>query len=252
MIPSRTREKIHAEWRLAKARFRKLLALLTRREYRQALRRRVAASVEHGAVPFGSDFRSVIDIGASRGQFALFAVQNFPQARIVSFEPLPGPRLALERVLGGRVEVKPLALGAEPGSATMNISRQDDSSSILEIGAAQQRNFPGTEAIDTLEVPVSTLDEALEEPPARPCLLKIDVQGLELEVLKGATKTLAAVDEALVECSFIELYEGQAMADEVVSFLLDAGLRLAGIHGLVKSASGEPIQADFHFRRVSV
>ncbi len=249
MTLGQTRERIHASWRLTKARARKLLALMRRRGYRQALRQGVAASVEHHSVPFGVDFRTVIDVGASRGQFALFAASRFPGARIVSFEPLPEPRAQLERVLDGRVEVMPLALGAEPGSVLMNVSRQDDSSSVLAIGEAQRRNFPGTEAIDTLEVPISTLDATLDPPPERPCLLKIDVQGLELQVLKGAGKTLAGVDEALVECSFIELYEGQAMADEVVSLMLEAGLRLAGVHGLVSTAKGEPIQADFHFKR---
>lgn len=249
MTPSQTRERIHADWRLAKARARKLMILLRHRGYRQALRQGVAASVEHGSVPFRSDFGTVIDIGASRGQFALFAAQRFPRARIISFEPLPEPRNRLEQVLGDRVEVKPFALGAEPGSVVMNISRQDDSSSALEIGAAQRRNFPGTEAVGTLEVAISTLDKVLDEPVEGPCLLKIDVQGLELEVLKGASKSLARIDEALVECSFIELYEGQAMADEVVALMLEAGLRLAGVHGAVSTATGEPIQADFHFRR---
>lgn len=243
------RQRAHAALRLARSRVVKLAGVAVNPDFRRGLRRGVAASVEHRNIPFRADFRTVIDVGASRGQFALFAASRFPEARIISFEPLPGPRAKLEEALGGRAEVIPLALGSESGSTTMHVSRRDDSSSILEIGEAQTRNFPGTEAVGEQRVEIDTLDDALPGPPERPCLLKIDVQGLELEVLKGATETLRRVDEALIECSFVRLYEGQALADEVIALALHAGLRLKGVHGQVKTESGEPIQADLHFCR---
>lgn len=245
------RERIHASFRLGRLRAVKLSRLLRDRSYRHALREGVAASVEHSVVPFDDGIATVLDVGASRGQFALFAAKRFPHARIVSFEPQPGPMAELTEVLGERVERVPLALGSAPGTATMNISRRDDSSSLLPIGTNQRKVFPGTESIDTLEVEVTTLDEALPEPLVRPCLLKIDVQGLELEVLKGATKILGQVDEALVEGSFVELYEGQALADDVISLMRDAGLRLTGIYGKTTDADGRDVQADFLFRRTT-
>ena len=124
-----------------------------------------------------------------------------------------------------------LALGSSAGSATINVSARDDSSSLLPIGERQVREFPGTARQSTATIEVSTLDAAVSGSLARPCLLKIDVQGLELEVLKGGRATLGQVDEALVECSFVELYEGQALADEVIAFMLDFDLRLAGSTG---------------------
>ncbi len=201
-------------------------------------------------MPFRSDIRTVIDVGASHGQFALFAATRFPSARLVSFEPLPEPREDIRRVLGDRVEIRPYAVGSSPGTVTMNLSRSDDSSSVLTIGDEQSQIFPGTEAVGTLDVEITTLDEAFQEPLERPCLLKIDVQGLELEVLRGATRVLAEVDEALIECSFIELYGDQAMADEVIAHALEAGLRLVGVHGLIRTTDGRAIQADLHFRRM--
>lgn len=241
--------RINSNVRLARIRAIKLARLLTRREYRAALRSGVAASVEHSRVPFRRDFRTVIDVGASRGQFALFATVSFPQARILSFEPLDEPLADLRRVTGVRVISCQTAIGAETGTVAINVSRQDDSSSVLGIGEQQQRIFPGTEAVERREIPITTLDEAVDLPLARPALLKIDVQGLELEVLKGASATLAEIDEALIECSFTELYEGQAMADEVIAHALGAGLRLVGIHGLHSTSSGGAVQADLHFRR---
>lgn len=243
------RERVHAGIRLARIRAVKLSRLLTRADYRRGLRQGVAASVEHSSIPFTPGVSTVIDLGASRGQFALFAANRFPGARIISFEPQPGPMAELKKVLGDRVETRPVAVGSQPGTATMNVSASDDSSSLREIGEGQRKVFPGTGKVDTIEVEVTTLDAALPEPLARPCLMKIDVQGLELEALQGGPATLAQVDEALIECSFIELYEGQAMADEVISLMLDAGLRLVGVHGATTDASGRMVQADFHFRR---
>jgi FkbM family methyltransferase len=172
-----------------------------------------------------------------------------PKARIISFEPLPEPFMDLERVLAGRIEAHNTAVGAVSGRSSINVSARDDSSSMLPIGPRQVEEFPGTGSERTLTVPVTTLDEAVHGELARPSLLKIDVQGLELDVLKGATKTLASIDEALIECSFVELYEGQALADEVVTFMREAGFGLAGVHEVAYSADGSALQADFLFRR---
>lgn len=243
------RERIHAGVRLTRIRAVKLSRIIAKPAWRHGLRHGVAASVEHSEVPFDPGIATVIDLGASRGQFALFAATKFPEARIISFEPQPGPYADLTGLLGDRVEARQIAIGSQRGTSTMNVSASDDSSSLLAIGEGQTKVFPGTGQVDTIEVKVTTLDDELDEPLARPCLMKIDVQGLELEVLKGGTATLSQVDEALIECSFMELYEGQAMADEVISLMLDAGLRLAGVFGATTDSEGRMVQADFFFRR---
>jgi len=235
--------------RRAGSRFHRLMRLLGHRRYWKPLSRGVAASVEHNDVPFRRDHLTVLDVGASNGQFALFAEGRFPAAQILSFEPLKEPASTLRRVTGDRVRVETVALGSAAGLAEINVSGRDDSSSLLPIGERQVREFPGTARQSTATIEVSTLDSAVNGSVARPCLLKIDVQGFELEVLKGAHEVLGQVDEALVECSFVELYEGQALADEVIAFMLDRRLRLAGVHGIVFSGDGEPVQADFLFRR---
>ncbi|MGA7435721.1 MAG: FkbM family methyltransferase, partial [Solirubrobacterales bacterium] len=211
---------------------RKLFRILRHPAHWSALKQGVAASEEHSSIPFGFDHATVIDVGASRGQFALFAVRRFPEAKVICFEPLPEPRAALTRALGDRVDLHAHAVGSSAGTAVINISASDDSSSLLPIGERQVEEFPGTQAESSLEVEVKTLDSvvAAEKLPA-PVLLKVDVQGLELEVLKGASETLTRVDEALIECSFVELYEGQALADDVIGLMRDNGHRLAGIYG---------------------
>ena len=90
---------------------------------------------------------------------------------------------------------------------TIHVSERDDSSSLLPIGKNQSELFPHTGGREVRETPVLPLDEAIDaEEIFSPALLKIDVQGFELEVLKGCCSMLDRFCWIYVECSFIELY----------------------------------------------
>jgi len=234
---------------------RKLLSLLADRSYRRALVAGVAAATEHQSVSFEQDFETVIDVGANRGQFALFAARHFAAAELHCFEPLPEARRSLEIALRHdreRLHVYDVAVGAVSGHRVFNVSTSDDSSSLLAPTRVQTERFPKTELAERRTVRVCRLDEILA-PQAlnRPCLLKLDVQGYELEVLRGADGLLESLDELLIECSFIELYEGQPLAGEVVASCLERGYWLSGIFSIVRGARGRPLQADFLFARSS-
>jgi FkbM family methyltransferase len=236
----------------SRRRLAKLLRLLAVRDYRHGLRYGVAAAIEHDGAFLEHDPRTVLDVGANRGQFALFALRRFPRARLICFEPLAQPAGVLRRVLAPRagVEVHEVALAATSGTASMHQTRKDDSSSLLAVTAEQQRAFPGSEEVARIDVPVRRLDDCLDPARlARPCLLKIDVQGAELEVLRGSRRVLAAVDELIVECSFTELYAGQALADDVIGELRAAGFRLHGFASPTVAPDGRPLQADMVFGR---
>ena len=244
------RERLHRGAEMARLRARKAARIGRRRAYWPALAAGVAAAVEHEDVAFARVVRTVLDVGASRGQFATFAAERFPQARLVCFEPLAEPRALLERVVpAARATVHPVALGRAPGEVDMNVSARDDSSSLLPIGEGQTATFPGTERAGAERVRVDVLERYLPPDLERPSLLKIDVQGFELGVLQGAGDALDRIDEVYVECSFVELYTGQALADEIVAFLLERDFRLAGVYGVVRTADGSCVQADFLFRR---
>lgn len=229
----------------------KLVRLLREPSLRQPLRHGVAATVEHRSVPFG-DYRTVIDVGAGRGQFAVFASHAFPDARIVSFEPLPSSFEIAARAVGGsdRVELRRQAIGAEPSMSTIHVSADADSSSLRRPTAEQTRRFPGTGGVARAEVEVEvvTLGEAVSE-PERPALLKLDLQGGELDALRGAGKLLESIDDVFVECSFVELYEGQALADEVICHLRDRGFSLRGFFSPTYGDDGACVQADLLFGR---
>jgi hypothetical protein len=74
------------------------------------------------------------------------------------------------------------------------------------------------------------------------------VQGYELEMLKGASGLLHAIDAVYVEVSWAELYQGQAMHDEVDALLAGAGFKSAGMFNEYLH-DGEPIQADILYLR---
>ncbi len=220
--------------------------------YRRGLRHGVAASIEHEHVPFGAEFSLVVDVGANRGQFALFAARRFPHARLICFEPLPGARAVLGQLLDARprTEVHGVALADRSGTADLHVARRDDSSSLLAITAAQVTAYPGTEEVDRLAVHTARLDEMLARPGAdEQALLKIDVQGGELQVLAGAEGVLSGFMEVLMECSFVELYAGQATVDTMVGHLRDHGFGLAAITGIGRDTENRPVQADLLFRR---
>jgi FkbM family methyltransferase len=237
---------------LTRLRAEKVVRLAATPAYWRSLKNRVIPATEHVKVDFRGDVTTVFDVGASRGQFALFALQRFPSAHVVCFEPLSDARRVLERVLPDqRVAIHPIALGTERSEVNLHVSRLDDSSSLLPIGYRQIRAFPGTQEERIERVRVGLLRDYLTSETPGPTLLKIDVQGYELPVLRGAGPALAHVDEIYAECSFVELYTGQALIGEVVSWLRNAGFGLAGVYGVVRARSGTCLQADCLFRRTS-
>lgn len=219
--------------------------------YRHGLRHRVAAAVEHRQALAGLPLRTVIDIGANRGQFSLFAAATFPDATIIAFEPLAGPAAVFRRIFAANpgVTLHRLAIGPERDAAPMNVSCRDDSSSLLPIGDGQQTVFPGTgrAAVETVTV-APLADVVTAEQLAPLSLVKLDVQGFELAALRGCAPLLGAVDYVYAECSFVELYRGQALAHEIIEFCAGHGFRLNGVHNLTYHAD-RAIQGDFLFAR---
>jgi len=216
--------------------------------YWPSLARGVVPGFEHGPAFASRKFSSVLDVGANKGQFAMFARRRWPVARLICFEPLPGPRRKLSRLLGNRAELHAIALGDEDGEAEMHLASREDSSSLLALGDAQKRLFSMNEE-RVLTVPVCRLDDIVRPGDlVRPTLLKIDVQGFEFEVLKGAVGLLDAVDEVYVECSFVELYVGQRLAADVAEFLQGFGLFEAGRFNICREGD-TAVQADFLFTR---
>lgn len=211
---------------------------------------RVLAGTEHGFL-FGVPFSTVVDIGANRGQFSLVA-WAFSKAKIHAFEPLPEPANCFRKIFSDieRVSFYETAIGETLGSATIHISARDDSSSLLKIGDRQSEIFPGTHEVGVKEIPVGPLDSYLDsEDIQSPALLKLDVQGYELQALIGCSTLIDRFEYIYCECSFVALYEGQSLITEVIELLSANKFVLNGVFNTQKDLSGSCIQADFLFKR---
>ena len=233
-------------------RLRKLVAIAARPLYRRAfLRHGVAPAIEHEPVLRGLPFDFVADVGANRGQFSLVCRRINPKARIVAFEPLAEPAQTYRALFAGDslVRLHECALAPARGEMTMHVSGRDDSSSLLPISPIQSEHFPGTESVGTRRVATGPLSDFVS--PADlggGNLLKIDVQGFELEVLKSAELLLPQFRWIYAECSFVPLYEGQALAEEVIAWLEARRFHLVSRFNPSHGRDGLPLQADLLFQ----
>ena len=108
--------------------------------------------------------------------------------------------------------------------------------------------MPGTEEIGTTTIDAGPLNQNLKAPDINgPALLKLDVQGFEKQALEGCEELLFEFSYIYVECSFIELYKGQALAAEVIDYLHAHQFTLIGVHNIFTNPSGVAIQGDFLF-----
>lgn len=237
-----------------KSRIIKLYGCLINPAFRQALFvHGVAAAPEHRHV-LRSDLETVVDIGANRGQFSLAVRRWAPEARIIAFEPLAGPATRFRGVFRDdpKVILHKAAIGPASGEATIHVSAADDSSSLLPISRLQEKLFPGSREVRTEIIKMGRLADFVSAGDIKaPAMLKLDVQGFELEALRGCEVLLKCFAYVYAECSFVELYTGQALADEVILWLGERDFRLRGVYNMVYDKKGRAIQGDFLFKRNS-
>ncbi|MET0342847.1 MAG: FkbM family methyltransferase [Polyangiales bacterium] len=159
---------------------------------------------------------TVIDVGVADGTPALY--ETFPDARLLLLEPLVEYRDALERIVrahpGASYELA--AASASRGSVTLNVHPDLFGSSLyLEREDSDVNGVPRT-------VPTVTVDDACAARGLKgPYLIKVDVQGAELDVLRGATRTLRETALVLLEVSLLEFFEGGPVMADVLAFMAE-------------------------------
>ncbi|MFC2029075.1 FkbM family methyltransferase [Chloroflexota bacterium] len=200
-----------------------------------------------------SGIRTILDVGSYIGSFA-FAIRHIlPDASIYSFEPLPDNFDNLVRNLSPfeRFQAFNTAIGDHIGELEFYHSDFSPSSSALEMEELHRTTYPRSANATRVKVPVTTLDDQLKEinldPPV---FLKIDVQGYEGSVLKGAGETLEKVDFIEIEVSYQPLYSGQLLFDGIYRILKGNGFHFAGsIDSMLSPLDGSILQSDALFIR---
>jgi FkbM family methyltransferase len=173
------------------------------------------------------DIRTLIDVGASHGDFMNLVQQAKKNIHIYGFEPIPKVFNSLQQRFVGanEIELYNLALGNFDGVVDFNENDYSYSSSILPIGEIHVNEFPHTSNFKKLEVQITTLDSVFNNKKIeRPLLVKVDVQGYEEQVISGGKNTFAHADIVIIEVSFYELYLGQALFERINRELNSLGL----------------------------
>lgn len=205
-------------------------------------------SLEHAATPFLPHYDLVVDAGASNGQFSTFAMDRWRGADLVCFEPIPECAARTRSLVGDRGVVHQVALGERGERTELILSGRMDSSSLLPVDELAHEVAHAGE-VGRIEVQVERLDRYLTNASTGPSLLKIDVQGLELDVLRGAGAALRQFTDVYCECSFRHLYRDQALVAEVVAYLSSQGFELMSIENPARNENRLIVQADLLFRR---
>jgi len=197
---------------------------------------------------------TVIDIGANAGQFGRELRSLGYTGRIVSFEPLTEAFQQLQSAARADVgwRVLNLALGDVPGRNTINVAANSYSSSMLQMLPLHEDAAPYSQYKAEESVQVETLDALFEDvcAGARNIYMKIDTQGYESQVLRGAARSMEHIDSIQLEMSLAPLYSGQALFGDLYADLTGKGFTLVGLESsFVDPRSGHVLQIDGIFHR---
>jgi FkbM family methyltransferase len=195
---------------------------------------------KNGFVP-----RRIIDVGAYEGQWTKLAWSVFPGAEVVMVEANARKRPVLAHVAqqcNGAVSLHIACVGARRTAEVSFFLMDSGGSSVLP----ENTTFPRV----VTSIPMTTLDDLAAVEVNTPQLLKLDVQGYELEVLKGATQTLRHTEVVLLELSLLEYNSGSPLFAEVIGWMSKAGFMAYDICGYARRESDRALfQVDMLFVR---
>jgi len=198
------------------------------------------------AIRFGFTPATVIDVGVAYGTFELY--EKFPAANILLVEPLVEYEGNLKEICK-RYEAQYVMAGAgpRPGNTTINVHPQlYGSSTLKESEGSIADGVPR-------EIPVVAIDDLCRERNLTgPYLLKVDVQGAELNVLDGSQKVLETTEMVILEVSLFQFFIGGPQLYEVVSYMKERGFVTYDIFGgYARPLDGALAQIDMVFVKES-
>jgi FkbM family methyltransferase len=188
--------------------------------------------------------QTVIDVGVAYQTSELY--EAFADARILLIEPLVEFEPFLRKICATyKAQYILAAAGETSGTAVLNVRPDKIASSLLsEAEGSAVESIPRT-------VPVITIDEACLERKLRgPFLIKVDVQGAELQVLAGAQRTLRETEAIILEVSLFGFWVGGPQFYDVIAYMKECGFAAYDFCGfLYRPLDNALCQADMIFAR---
>jgi FkbM family methyltransferase len=187
----------------------------------------------------------VLDVGANQGQFGSVLREVGYTGRIVSFEPVRQTFEALARTAQkypGDWRVRNQALGAEAGVAEINVCEGSVFSSFLTPKEDSLTRFPTNRTERVEVVQVGKLDDVLPE-----CIeglddpqiyLKMDTQGFDLEVIKGAVQSMPRIVALQTEISIEHVYENMRSFSDSLSTMMSLGFEIFDFMPVSRDSDG--------------
>lgn len=195
-----------------------------------------------------SNIDAIVDVGANQGQFAFMAHSVWPKLPIYSFEPDPDNYLHLQQnFIKYNIAGQPVNIGLGSAQTTLELHRYK--SHVNNSFLLREDVDRNQEPFEKVTVDCTTLDFISASLPAmNAVLLKIDVQGFELAVLKGAVNFLRQCRYVLAEVSFSSSYTNGAHADELMLSLRNHGFECIQFLDILRDKkTGHILEADMLF-----
>lgn len=186
----------------------------------------------------------IVDGGANKGDITAQFLHHFRRPRIHAFEPIPrlAERLVRRFHRHPSVVVHPFALGERPEDIELHVTNNVVSSSILKPTAVnRQVHGSAVELGGSVMVRKVALDGHLAE---QADIIKLDLQGYEMQAMLGAERQLAGARAVLLEVEFVPMYEGQAVFTDIHAFMLARGYQLLNFYEIWTMPSGQIEAAD--------
>lgn len=193
---------------------------------------------------------TIFDVGAHHGETSLAYQKLFPQATIYAFEPFEASMNSLKKNINGTKQIFPqgVALSQEVGETTFHSNSFSATNSLLATAETETMGYFKTQNV--VKIQTNTLDNfAQNNQIAHIDILKMDVQGAEHLVLRGAEKMLKQQKISLIYTEIIvkPSYDGQKSLDEMLTLVRSFGYNLYGFYNYLYGSKGEVIQLDALF-----
>jgi FkbM family methyltransferase len=194
----------------------------------------------------------VFDVGANVGQYGKLLRSSGYGGRIISFEPVSSAYTQLSSAAAHDPNwiTIPAALGSSKGEATINVNRNSDMSSLRTLREDHARTH-GFEKVGTQPISIVCLDDVFDQyaKATDRVLLKLDVQGYEDEVLKGAASSIARIAAVQTEMSIVPTYIGQQNMRAMIDSLNGLGFSLFDLANGFRDLDRRLLEVDGFFAR---